>query len=141
MLRIIKRMTLLVFVLLLNGCIRPGHDEVLVTPYTKIDFPATGQGSEFSISSNFLWTIEISDTWITINPMKGYGDKDITVTALPKTDLEARQSSFFIVGEKIRREISVTQEGEAPLLAIDNSQRTVKAAGDTVSVGVTTNVE
>lgn len=141
MLRIIKRMTLLVFVLLLNGCIRPGHDEVLVTPYTKIDFPATGQGSEFSISSNFLWTIEISDTWITINPMKGYGDKDITVTALPNTDLEARQSSFFIVGEKIRREISVTQEGEAPLLAIDNSQRTVKAAGDTVSVGVTTNVE
>ncbi|MEJ1729841.1 BACON domain-containing protein, partial [Escherichia coli] len=141
MLRIIKRMTLPALALLLCGCIRPGNDEVLVTPYTKIDFPADGQAREFSISSNFLWTIEISDTWITINPMKGYGDKNMMVTALPNTSLDARQSSFFIVGEQIRREITVTQKGEVPGLALDNTQRTVKAAGDTVSVGVTTNVE
>lgn len=134
-------MTLPALALFLCGCIRPGNDEVLVTPYTKIDFPADGQAREFSISSNFLWTIEISDTWITINPMKGYGDKNMMVTALPNTSLDARQSSFFIVGEQIRREITVTQKGEVPELALDNTQRTVKAAGDTVSVGVTTNVE
>ena len=33
-----KRIVLPLLALLLSGCIRPGNDEVLVTPYTKIDF-------------------------------------------------------------------------------------------------------
>ena len=135
------RITLPAIALLLSACIKPGSDEVLVTPYTKIDFSATGESSEFSISSNFLWTIEISDTWVTVNPMRGYGDRVVTVTAAPNTKLISRQASFTISGEKASREITVVQEGEIPVLTLDATQKVVQAAGDTVSVGVTTNVE
>jgi uncharacterized protein YaiE (UPF0345 family) len=135
------RITLPAIALLLSACIKPGSDEVLVTPYTKIDFSATGESSEFSISSNFLWTIEISDTWVTVNPMRGYGDRVVTVTAAPNTKLISRQASFTISGEKASREITVVQEGEIPVLTLDATQKAVQAAGDTVSVGVTTNVE
>jgi len=141
MLRTLKRMALPALALLLTGCINSRNDEVLVTSYTKIDFPSGGEAREFVISSNFLWNIEISDTWITVNPLKGYGDKNITVTAAANTDLTPRQSSFFIVGEETRREITITQAGEAPALSIDATQKTVIADGDTVSVGVTANVE
>jgi len=141
MLRTFKRIALPALALMLSGCIHSRNDEVLVTPYTKIDFPSGGEAREFVISSNFLWTIEISDTWITINPLKGYGDKNIIVTASPNTDLAPRQASFFIAGEETRREITVTQTGEAPALSIDATQKTVTADGDTLSVGVTTNVE
>jgi len=141
MLRTFKRIALPALALLLSGCIHSRNDEVLVTPYTKIDFPSGGEAREFVISSNFLWTIEISDTWITINPLKGYGDKNIIVTASPNTDLAPRQASFFIAGEETRREITITQAGEAPALSVDATQKTVTADGDTLSVGVTTNVE
>jgi hypothetical protein len=141
MLPIFKRIALPALALLLTGCIHSRNDEVLVTPYTKIDFTSGGETREFVISSNFLWNIEISDTWITVNPLKGYGDKNITVTAAANTDLAPRQTSFFIVGEETRREITVTQVGEEPALSIDATQKTVSAEGDTVSVGVTTNVE
>ena len=141
MLPIFKRMALPALALLLTGCIHSRNDEVLVTPYTKIDFTPGGEAREFVISSNFLWTIEISDTWITVNPMKGYGDKNIIVTAAANTALTPRQASFFIAGEETRREITITQAGEAPALSIDATQKTVTADGDTVSVGVTTNVE
>ena len=130
MLRILKRMVLPALALLLSGCIKPGSDEVLVTPYTTIDFTAGTEAREFTISSNFLWTIEIADTWLAVNPMKGYGDRNVTVTALPNTDLEARQTSFFILGEKTRREITVYQAGEIPVLSLDNTQKTVRAQGD-----------
>ncbi len=136
-----KRIVLPLFALLLSGCIRPGNDEVLVTPYTKIDFQSGEEIRDFAISSNFLWTIEIADTWVTINPMKGYGDKQIQVTTAANTSLEPRQTTFIIAGEQTRREITVTQAGEAPALNLDSSQKTVGAAGDTVSVGVTTNLE
>lgn len=136
-----KRIILPLFALLLSGCIRPGNDEVLVTPYTKIDFQSYAETRDFAISSNFLWTIEIADTWVTINPMKGYGDKQIQVTAAANTSLEPRQTTFIIAGEQTRREITITQAGESPVLTLDSSQKTVRAAGDTVSVGVTTNVE
>ncbi len=136
-----KRIVLPLFALLLSGCIRPGNDEVLVTPYTKIDFQSGEEIRDFAISSNFLWTIEIADTWVTINPMKGYGDKQIQVTTAANTSLEPRQTTFIIAGEQTRREITVTQAGEAPALSLDSSQKTVGAAGDTVSVGVTTNLE
>lgn len=135
------RITLPAIALLLSACIKPGSDEVLVTPYTKIDFSATGESRDFSISSNFLWTIEISDTWVTVNPMRGYGDRVVTVTAAPNTKLISRQASFTISGEKASREITVVQEGEIPVLTLDATQKAVQAAGDTVSVGVTTNVE
>ncbi len=141
MLPIFKRIVLPVLALLLSGCINSRNDEVLVTPYTKIDFTSSREAREFVISSNFLWTIEISDTWITINPMKGYGDKNITVTAAANTDLTPRKTSFFIAGEETRREITITQAGEESALSIDATQKTVTADGDTVSVGVTTNVE
>jgi len=136
-----KRIVLPLLALLLSGCIRPGNDEVLVTPYTKIDFQSNGETREFSISSNFLWTLEIADTWVTINPMKGYGDKQIQVTVAANTNLEPRQTTFIIAGEQTRREITVYQAAEAPALSLDSSQKTVGAAGDTVSVGVTTNLE
>lgn len=136
-----KRIVLPLFALLLSGCIRPGNDEVLVTPYTKIDFLSDGETREFAISSNFLWTIEIADTWVTINPMKGYGDKQIQVTTAANTSLQPRQTTFIIAGEQTRREITVTQTGETPVLTLDSSQKTIPAAGDTVSVGVTANVE
>lgn len=135
------RITLPAIALLLSACIKPGSDEVLVTPYTKIDFSAAGESRDFSISSNFLWTIEISDTWVTVNPMRGYGDRVVTVTAAPNTKLISRQASFTISGEKASREITVVQEGEIPVLTLDATQKVVQAAGDTVSVGVTTNVE
>ncbi|MFA5768487.1 MAG: BACON domain-containing carbohydrate-binding protein, partial [Bacteroidales bacterium] len=141
MLRLFKRMALPALALLLTGCIHSRNDEVLVTPYTKIDFTSGEESREFVISSNFLWNIEISDTWITINPLKGYGDKNITVTAAANTNLAPRQTSFFIAGEETRREITITQAGEAPALSIDATQKTVTADGDTLSVGVTTNVE
>lgn len=141
MLRLFKRMALPALALLLTGCIHSRNDEVLVTPYTKIDFTSEEESREFVISSNFLWNIEISDTWITINPLKGYGDKNITVTAAANTNLAPRQTSFFIAGEETRREITITQAGEAPALSIDATQKTIVADGDTVSVGVTANVE
>ncbi|MFA7200587.1 MAG: BACON domain-containing protein, partial [Bacteroidales bacterium] len=87
--KLILRMVLPVLGLILSGCIKPGSDEILVTPYTKMDFPAEGNTSDFAISSNFLWTIEISDTWIVVNPMRGYGDRNITVTASANPNLTA----------------------------------------------------
>lgn len=133
-------LTLVFAVLTVSGCIDRKDKEVLVTPYTKLDFTSLAETQPFTISSNFLWTIEMADTWISVSPAKGYGDKQVTVTVQPNVSLEPRQTVFTIKGETVTRDIMVTQAGEIPTLSLDVIERTVPAGADTTSFHIMTNV-
>ncbi len=136
------KMLLLAFLTLtLTGSCIKKNTEVLNTPYTKLEFTSAVESQKFELFSNFLWTIEITDPWITVTPAKGYGDKELSVSVSANTDLNARTSTFFIVGEKTRKEISITQAGEAPVLQLNEKQKSIDANGGKVSVVLTTNVE
>lgn len=133
-------LTFVFAVLTANSCIDRKDKEVLVTPYTKLDFTSLAETQPFTISSNFLWTIEMADTWISVSPAKGYGDKEVMVAVQPNVSMEPRQTVFTIKGETVTRDIVVFQAGETPTLSLDVIERTVAAGADTTSFGIMTNV-
>lgn len=141
MLRTCKMLLLASLITSLAGSCIKKNDEVLNTPYTKLDFTSAVETQTFELYSNFLWNIEITDPWLTVTPAKGYGDKQLTVSVAANTDLNARQASFFIVGENTRKEISISQAGESPVLQLDVTKKSIDANGGALSVELTTNLE
>lgn len=141
MLRFKNILVVTALALFATSCIEPEPDEVLVTPVTKVDVDAAGATVNFEIQANFAWSLEMTDTWYSITPIRYFGDRIVQITVQPNTELTARSSTFSIVGETTSRDITISQAGEAPLLTVASSQVQAVAAGQNISVEVTTNVD
>lgn len=123
-----------------SSCISP-EKEVIIVAYSSLNFEAASSQVPFEISTNFLWNIEITDSWLNVSPVKGYGDKQLTVKVSANPSIKPRDASFFIVGEQKRQEITVHQEGEAPVLIFPETTGTVPAAGGEHVIKATTNLD
>ncbi|MCL2502849.1 MAG: BACON domain-containing protein, partial [Bacteroidales bacterium] len=137
------RTTALLFFLALcvSGCMK-GEKEKLVLPSGfSIEVDAVQDPYQYQIVANFLWNIECSATWLNFSPSKAYGDREIEIHVSPNTSLNARQVSFFIVGEQTREEVKVRQNGEAPAIILVENAKTLSASGAEVEVEVSTNLE
>jgi len=133
---------LLMFALSMNSCLKGQREELQVSIYS-IEIDAV-QSTPYTmeITANCLWTIECPVTWLNISPLKALGDRTIEVHASPNTSLTARQTSFFVIGEKgSRQEVKVMQKGETPTIVIKEPDRTLSAKGEEIAVEVSANVE
>jgi len=138
-----KTLFLPILALCLFTCIKPDKEQLVISSGNySIDISAVqSEPFELYIEANFIWTIECSATWLNFSPSKASGDKKVLVSASPNTSLEMRKTSFFIVGEKVREEIQVTQQGEEPALILRENSRTIGVMGGEIEVILDSNVD
>jgi hypothetical protein len=84
------------------------NDYLNVTP--NVELLGDGQTVDLKILSNCSWTIEKDAQWLTVSPMSGNGNLDVSVSAGKNTSDEIRSSVLIIKGgEAIERKVTVTQ--------------------------------
>lgn len=85
-----KQLLLIFAVILLDamGCTRnrEERDYIDVSPTEVFLSNQVGSSETFYISSNTRWTVSCSESWVSVSPISGSGDKEITVTALSTTE-------------------------------------------------------
>ena len=77
---------------------------------TRLDFTAMGEDMEFMITSNAVWTAEVSagDTWLTLD--SGSGNANMTITATAQENLGTdRIATITITSGTLTQTINVTQ--------------------------------
>jgi ligand-binding sensor domain-containing protein len=72
----------------------------------------------FNITSNLNWTVESSETWLTVSKTSGYGDNTITLTAQANTIPNSRTATIIVSSDSVAtKTISITQEAALHLNA------------------------
>ena len=138
-LKIIVLLTL--FAAFFTGCFREDK-EVLYISQSSFEVEAVQSNpATMSVTTNLMWSVENSATWLNVSPQKGYGDRELEIFVSPNTSLNSRVASFFIIGEKIRQEVKVTQKGEAPVISLKENGKSVPASETEIDVTVSTNIE
>lgn len=90
----------------------------LIVSTTNLNFSAVGGTRMFSIASNVDWTIEVEggDGWLTVSPMIGNGDSDVSVTSQAYSNIPPREATITLSGDGLFRTINVYQYGEGYLI-------------------------
>ena len=99
-----------------------------------------GYSEQFTLQSNGKWNIEkpATDSWLTVSPTEGEGDKTITISADPNNQSEARQSQLvFHADNKDFLTITIRQEGKketGPYLNVTpDTPQTIDASGGDIA--------
>ena len=81
----------------------------LTVSTTEVSF-AANQYSSFNIMSNINWSIsqEGGGGWLSVNPMSGYGDKEITLRASNQQYIGPHYATLIISGYGITQTVNVT---------------------------------
>lgn len=81
---------------------------------TNITFDASGGEKNFSISSNTLWEITGTPTWLNIHPSKGENNSAVSIKASDNPNTSQRTAAIRISqqGLSLEKNIIVTQEGK-----------------------------
>lgn len=90
--------------------------QVIMPPFLDISSEsltiaaAANSTRNFSITSSVDWTIECSDSWLTVNKTSGSGNTSVKITAEANTVNEARSATVTIKGDGVpEKTITVTQ--------------------------------
>ena len=78
---------------------------------TRLDFTAMGEDMEFMITSNAVWTAEVSagDTWLTLDSDSGNANMTITATAQENLGTDRIAATITITSGTLTQTINVTQ--------------------------------
>lgn len=104
---------------------------------TTITIPDGASYTEqFSIQSNGKWNIvkPAADSWLTVSPFEGEGNKTVTVSVYANDQTDVRQSTLtFCADDKDFLKITIRQEGKketGPYLKVTpNTPQTIGASG------------
>lgn len=111
--------------------------------YLEVDKTEMSMGSEasssvFNISSNDSWTVTSSETWATVVPSSGTGDKTITVSCVKNETNAPRTCNLTVKGSKSQTAtIRLTQQGY--YLTVDSSEITVDSSSASKTFTITSN--
>jgi N-acetylneuraminic acid mutarotase len=73
------------------------EEELAVNP-TSINVEHSAGSGSFVITSNLEWTIDVSDSWLSVNPTQGSNDADIALSWSGNPEYESRNATIKVVG-------------------------------------------
>jgi hypothetical protein len=102
----------------------------------------SGGTSNFAVESNYPWTATTDADWITISPDNGAPGtfNQVVLTAEANAGI-VRTAEITVTAGDQTKTVIVSQDGEEPYLTIDKENTTVVAAGGTVYVNVSSNLD
>jgi Leucine-rich repeat (LRR) protein len=108
----------------------------------EINLDATGSSSGFiEVRSNERWSAGDNAPWLTVTPASGKGNGTVTVTAEENTSTEERSARVTVWTATLRENLTVTQPGAAPSIAIDKTAITAGDGAGSHTIDVTANAE
>lgn len=121
--------------------IQEGQAPFLDVSETAINFQSLGENRTFRIQSNTTWRVSESLSWLSVSPVEGSGNAEITVTALPKTGSTSRYGNIYVYASgTASKRIAITQEGNNFNLSVQPTELpSFSAAGGTASVSLNSN--
>jgi hypothetical protein len=110
-----------------------------VTPAT-VNIAAAGDTVDLTVTANVDWTAVSSDAWVVVTPATGSSDGTVNVAVTANTGAQ-RTATITISGEGLTQTVNITQAQPAPTLTVTPATVHIAAAGDTVDLTVTANVD
>ena len=106
----------------------------------SLSFTAEGGSASVTISSNQSWTATTSDAWFSISSAEGEGDATLSLTVVANTSTDSRSGTVTLKAGDSSYTVSVSQEGEDPILTISPESLSFSADGGNKSITVTSNL-
>ena len=106
----------------------------------SLSFTAEGGSASVTISSNQSWTATTSDAWFSISSAEGEGDATLSLSVVANTSTDSRSGTVTLKAGDSSYTVSVSQEGEDPILTISPESLSFSADGGNKSITVTSNL-
>ena len=106
----------------------------------SLSFSAEGGSASVAISSNQSWTATTSDAWFSISSAEGEGDATLSLTVVANTSTDSRSGTVTLKAGDSSYTVSISQEGEDPILTISPESLSFSADGGNKSITVTSNL-
>ncbi|HEY4787466.1 MAG TPA: BACON domain-containing carbohydrate-binding protein [Bacteroidales bacterium] len=113
----------------------------LSVPTTLVNLSSGSSTGTFEIVSNASWTVSCPDSWLTLSPLSGTGNKTITITALTNSTITPRAATIIVSGSGITQSVTVNQAAAAEALNVSSNTLDIGATtGATVTFTITSNI-
>ncbi len=106
----------------------------------SLSFTASGGSASVTISSNQSWTATTSDAWFSISSAEGEGDATLSLSVVANTSTDSRSGTVTLKAGDSSYTVSVSQEGEDPILSVTPETLSFSADGGNKSITVTSNL-
>lgn len=130
----------LFFFLLILGCKKDSEAPILELSETTIKTSSLAKNHSFSIVSNRAWKIISSENgWITINPVSGNNNGEVTIACNANNSSKGRSLVLTVRSEELEKSINLIQDGASPEISLNKSSENVDALQNTIALVITTN--
>ena len=111
----------------------------LAVSTNSVNFEAAAGQQTVNVTANCDWKISCSATWLTINPMSGNANAQVTLSAQENTTITQRDATITVTGGGFTRTISVTQRGADVKLTVSPQTLEFEYKEEEKTVALTTN--
>ena len=124
----------------LAACQKEIIPQLEISP-ANITLELEGGNGTFSVTSNTDWTVTCNGAWLTVTPVAGNGNGQVTVTAGENTSLTAPEATLtFTAGGTLVKSVKVTQKAKVPYINANQSNIACPALGADYKVAISSNV-
>ena len=108
----------------------------------NLNFSAVGGTLKFYIVSNVDWTIEVEggDEWLTVSPMSGSGDCEVSVTSEAYSNIPPREATIIVSGGDLKQTVNVNR-AIGGYLAVSTNNLTFSSLGGNQFFDIKSNVD
>lgn len=111
----------------------------LAVSTSSITFDAAASQQTVNVTANCDWKVSCSASWLTINPMSGNANAQVTLSAQENTTITQRDATITVTGGGFTRTISVTQRGADVKLTVSPQTLEFEYKEEEKTVALTTN--
>ena len=131
--------------LIYSGCIKVSNEEIPITldvTNKSMDFPPVGAEINFTISSNFEWTVTVLNDaqWLKVNPRNGSDNRTVTVIADPNQNTDSRSTTITVSNGVPNKEQNINATQEATILSVSPTSLSFSSSGEQKSFDITSNI-
>ena len=109
------------------------------TNLTSFSFTESGGNEKIFIHSTSAWTVSSDADWIKFSLTSGSGDNTITVTAAKNSTATTRSGIITLTYGNSKVNINVAQQGEPPVVTVQQSTLTLDDNGSAQTISITSN--
>ncbi|MBQ8837997.1 MAG: BACON domain-containing protein [Bacteroidales bacterium] len=107
-----KRFLILCILAVLTGCeLLDSKDFIVVAPSTELSFESNAASTTLIVTSSGKWIAGELPEWISVDPMEGDSDDEITISVAENQTKDDRTASFSLICGIATAAITVTQYG------------------------------
>lgn len=81
---------------------------------SNLEFASWGSNKAFKITSNTSWKVSSDQTWCSVSPSSGNGDRRVTVKVDENTSTSSRTATITVMSASITLTLAVMQDGTTP---------------------------